>query len=65
MLVRTETPDACDTCGDERARRTISSTISCMKRGVSTRMPELEMEVSRASHAFCWAISSPSLTDSG
>jgi hypothetical protein len=39
MLVRTETPDACDTCGDDRASLTTSSITSDINRGMSTRTP--------------------------
>ena len=54
MLVRTETPDACDTCGLDRASRTISSTISAMNRGTSTCTPLPDVLVPlRSSQAFC------------
>ena len=65
MLVRTDTPDAWLTCGLDRASRTTSSTISLMNRGVSTRTPDPLVAPARSSHAFCSAISIPSLTDSG
>ncbi len=60
MLVRTDTPDAWLTCGLERARRTTSSTISDMKRGISTFTPLAEPSAVRArSQAFCSAMRDP------